>query len=286
MAPPLNRTWFDQLIDDDGSGNTGTVWNKTQVDGLMDTIDASLAGLVPTSDANYARRDQANTFAAPNTFNSVTTYFTAAIPSLTLRDTNSAVDQKVFRIYVSAGRLIIDHTNDAISGITSTPLIINADGTIYLAHGALQFPTTQIPRADPNTLDDYREVSFTPSFSSPGGQSGQIYTTQQGRAVKIGRQVAAQGRVTLSTRGTLSGSIRIGPLPFPNTTQTFASAAIGYFSNFAAPIMCVVGAMDPGSSQLALWYVPVGGTGTMLPVDQTLFTNAADVVFAVTYLTD
>src|SRR6188768_3010852 len=46
MANPLDRTWYNTLVDDDGSGTTGTVWNKTQVDGLLDTVDASLAPLV------------------------------------------------------------------------------------------------------------------------------------------------------------------------------------------------------------------------------------------------
>src|SRR5262245_3504899 len=50
MAGPLDRSWYDELIDDDGSGDVGTVWNRFQVDGFMDTIDASLLGLVDTSD--------------------------------------------------------------------------------------------------------------------------------------------------------------------------------------------------------------------------------------------
>jgi len=38
---PIDRTWFNTLVDDDGSGQTGTIWNKFQVDGLLDSIDAS-----------------------------------------------------------------------------------------------------------------------------------------------------------------------------------------------------------------------------------------------------
>ena len=43
----LNRAWFNALIDDDGSNAVGTVWNKTQILGLMDTIDAELLRLDP-----------------------------------------------------------------------------------------------------------------------------------------------------------------------------------------------------------------------------------------------
>jgi hypothetical protein len=48
MAGPLDRTWFNALVDDDGSGTTGTIWEKSQVDGLMDAVDAALA-TVPTA---------------------------------------------------------------------------------------------------------------------------------------------------------------------------------------------------------------------------------------------
>jgi hypothetical protein len=39
----LDRTWYNTLVDDDGSGMTGSVWDKADVDSLMDAIDAELA---------------------------------------------------------------------------------------------------------------------------------------------------------------------------------------------------------------------------------------------------
>src|SRR5262245_11032716 len=51
---PLDRTWFNGLIDDDGSGTTGTVWNKTEIDHLMDDIDAALAPLEDGSGSAHA----------------------------------------------------------------------------------------------------------------------------------------------------------------------------------------------------------------------------------------
>lgn len=35
----LNRAWFNALVDDNGTNTVGTVWNKTQIDGLLNTID-------------------------------------------------------------------------------------------------------------------------------------------------------------------------------------------------------------------------------------------------------
>jgi hypothetical protein len=39
----LDRTWYNSLVDDDGSGLTGSVWDKADVDALMDAVDAELA---------------------------------------------------------------------------------------------------------------------------------------------------------------------------------------------------------------------------------------------------
>src|SRR4029453_3804134 len=36
----LDRTWWNNLIDDDGSGTTGTVWNKYTISGELNMIDA------------------------------------------------------------------------------------------------------------------------------------------------------------------------------------------------------------------------------------------------------
>jgi hypothetical protein len=39
---PLDRTWYNTLVDDDGSGLTGSIWDKEDVNQLMNSIDASL----------------------------------------------------------------------------------------------------------------------------------------------------------------------------------------------------------------------------------------------------
>jgi hypothetical protein len=45
----LDRTWFNTLVDDDGSGLTGSVWDKADVDSLMDAVDAEIARIQPES---------------------------------------------------------------------------------------------------------------------------------------------------------------------------------------------------------------------------------------------
>ena len=38
----LDRTWYNTLVDDDGSNTVGSVWDKADVDALMDAVDAEL----------------------------------------------------------------------------------------------------------------------------------------------------------------------------------------------------------------------------------------------------
>jgi len=43
----LDRTWYNTLVDDSGDGISGSVWDKADVDALMDAIDAELVRLGP-----------------------------------------------------------------------------------------------------------------------------------------------------------------------------------------------------------------------------------------------
>jgi hypothetical protein len=55
----LDRTWYNALVDDNGSNQVGTIWNKTQVDYLLDSVDAEFARTLglwvarPFNAANY-----------------------------------------------------------------------------------------------------------------------------------------------------------------------------------------------------------------------------------------
>ena len=54
---PINRAPFNALIDDDGSGTIGTVWNKAAIQGVvLDPIDAYVGGTlidVPFNPADF-----------------------------------------------------------------------------------------------------------------------------------------------------------------------------------------------------------------------------------------
>lgn len=43
----IDRTWWNNLVDDDGSGTKGTVWNKAAIKGLLDAIDGLVGPATP-----------------------------------------------------------------------------------------------------------------------------------------------------------------------------------------------------------------------------------------------
>jgi hypothetical protein len=76
-----------------------------------------------------------------------------------------------------------------------------------------------------NTLDDYEEGTFTPTFTSSGTAPSLTYTTQGGTYVKVGNLVTIWIKLRINTISSAgSGNLRVGGLPF---TVTDACAETG-----------------------------------------------------------
>lgn len=96
--------------------------------------------------------------------------------------------------------------------------------------GQVVFPGTQNASAGANTLDDYEEGVWTPVIGGSGGTSGQTYSLQDGKYVKVGQLVVATFDADLSAKGTITTNVQIQGLPFASMAQTGALwyAAIGF----------------------------------------------------------
>ena len=92
-----------------------------------------------------------------------------------------------------------------------------------LTGGGLKFPPTQIPNADPNTLDDYEEGTWTPVISNTGFTY--TYSNQTGTYTKVGRTVTLNWRVAVTARsGSASGGLPIVAIPFTPSSSFTGSA--------------------------------------------------------------
>ena len=194
---------------------------------------------------------------------------------------------------VNGGVLYLDVDNLALqrldgAGSTNVLVLDLATGkltvaTAVLTGGQLQFPATAVPSTDLNTLDDYREVPFTPALTGASGGSGQIYTTQQGLLVKKGRDCTFSGQVTTSAIGTLSGSVRITGLPVACHTSLNGAVVFGYFT-IGVAVTWLTGLVRAGQSYIELFYLPSGGAASVSAVTQSQLANFTDLNFVGAYM--
>ena len=284
MANPLNRTWYNTLVDDDGSGTTGTVWNKTQVDGLLDSVDASLASLVDKAGAAAAlqipRFTDTDTLAATGelTFNPATGALVVFHPvaGLQVQGTTTVmyvgVDEANARVVLHMG--------------TSPHLVwFRSSGVIEFPNGRLKFPATQVASADPNTFDDYREVPWTPIITGSGGASGQGYEVLSGHATKSGNLMVCTGRIKLNVLGTITGAVQIGNFPVAAKAGHPGLGTV-MFSGLAATLVGIVFVIPPGATKGDLLYMtPTGGTGYGY-LAQGHLAVGTDLTFTISYQTE
>ena len=171
---------------------------------------------------------------------------------------------------VATSNLSVGGTSVATGTATATSAIVNA----------VQFPSTQVPSANVNTLDDYKEGTWTPTVSFGGASVGITYDTTNtaGQYVKIGRNVFAWGRVVLTSKGSSTGGATVS-LPITSSSSTpLPTVAIGYYYQF--------------SVSLTGGYV-VLGTASFSPVysgsnntTNAQFTNSSDFLFSTFYIAD
>ena len=113
------------------------------------------------------------------------------------------------------------------------------DGSIDTAHVAdsqittakigtltqIVFNATQSASANANTLDDYEEGTFTGGFQFGGSATGIEYNRQVGIYTKIGDLVFVQGYISLTSKGSQTGTAQLTGLPFTSSSATNASSA-------------------------------------------------------------
>jgi hypothetical protein len=157
----------------------------------------------------------------------------------------------------------------SIQSATGTPgITFAANGQVTLANtplqltgGQLQFPATQIPSGDANTLDDYEEGTWTPTLVFSGGAGTLSYATRTGYYTKIGRVVYISMNLIFS-KGTASGTMdNISGLPFSSGEAFGSGALIDNMSGLVgAPVWITQG---------SLVYIYMTNTGALQAVNAT-----------------
>jgi hypothetical protein len=294
MANPLDRTWYNTLVDDNGSGTTGTIWNKAAVDALMDTVDAALAPVLANPSSVDFTIDK-NMPAIVEHYTGSTTKARILMPvpdMVTLSENMSYPGGNWVRDDPAKTGMFMNMSSGgcSIGTIDAQPprsfLGVYSDGRVMLEAGArLVFPVTQVPSTDPTSLDDYREGNFTPYWSGNGGQSGQVYQIQEGTYTKIGRLVRCFGRLYLTTVGTISGStVGIAGLPFPASANMY-TPGVGFITSgaFGSSFSQITGTVVAGGTVCNLQYIPAAGASAWSALPPSFIVAGNDASFTIEY---
>lgn len=168
-----------------------------------------------------------------------------------------------------------------ITGALTPAALVDISGA---GAGQLKFPATQNSSSNANTLDDYEEGSWTPAIGGTTSETGQTYTYQVGRYVKVGKLVTAQGRIQLLNKGTITGNVVIKGLPFTsdNVTNMLYAVQVGYWASMTSGVVAIGGFLSANSSQIGLACATGAATFLASMVSGDLANNT-DLVFSITY---
>lgn len=147
--------------------------------------------------------------------------------------------------------------------------------------GQIKFPSTQNASSNANTLDDYEEGTWTPVLKFGAGTTGITYSVQNGYYRKIGGFVSCRAFISLTSKGSSTGTATLTGLPFTSINQTNGTApASTWFQNITYT----------GSLYA---YVPQNDTviniqqmteaGTLTNKDDTSFSNTSGIMINLNY---
>ena len=163
------------------------------------------------------------------------------------------------QVAISTGgteRARIDSSGRLLVGTTTA----NTSGAKLQTVDGITFPATQVASADPNTLDDYEEGTFTPTVIGTSTAGTATYAIQNARYTKTGRAVFIEMLLNWSA-GTGTGNLRVSGLPFTSgSAVTTPSLALSFCSDIAMTASHVLTArIADNSTQIDFLSYPSGG---------------------------
>jgi hypothetical protein len=160
--------------------------------------------------------------------------------------------------------------------------IAQGSGLVSLPIGQLAFPATQNPSGDPNTLDDYEEGGWTPVIAFGGASTGVTYgAATLGRYTKVGRTVFISCVVTLTSKGSSTGSATLTGLPFTSINDSIAgSCNVGYAGAFSSITGALLGLIQPNTSRVSLYH---SNNGSATALTNSNFQNTSSFYLSGAY---
>jgi hypothetical protein len=177
------------------------------------------------------------------------------------------------------GRLVFSTTADGANSGTEQ-MRITSDRYVRLASGTggIQFGGDTDAA---NALDDYEEGSWTPSMTFGGGSTG-LTGSFTGTYTKIGRLVMAQFQLTLTNKGSSTGSLAVTGLPFTIGTNYHNVSGFSYMHRLN--MGQTGGQIFIGATGTTMWMRRAGYSNTdAVILDDGDFTNITNLWGGIVY---
>jgi hypothetical protein len=157
---------------------------------------------------------------------------------------------------------------------------VRPNARVVLESGQMTWPATANPSTDANTLDDYREGSWVPTLMFNGASVGVTYTQRNGRYLRIGNTVIWWCYLNISSKGTSTGQVAIGGLPFAATVAGTSGhpGTVSYNSGLISITIPPVTMVQGGFAAAPLWTSLGGGS-----ITDANFSTASQLYMGGTY---
>jgi hypothetical protein len=144
----------------------------------------------------------------------------------------------------------------------------------------IQFPATAVPSANANTLDDYEEGTFTPTWSTGTA----TYTIQVGKYTKIGNVVYFMLNIASSSVTSMT-LVNINGLPFTsvNLASSFATCTTFPINGFEQLGSAGIAAqISLNSTEITLYIVSQSSGANYNGLDNTEVNEGSTLEIAIT----
>jgi hypothetical protein len=178
-------------------------------------------------------------------------------------------------IAASLGYTPLNKAGDTVTGTLTVNNLILGTGT---SQGRIQFPSNSFPSADPYTLDDYQEGDWFPILEINNATTGIVQAgTTYGTFTKMGNRVFCTGRIVLTNKGSLTGTVKISGIPFAVANEHIAQVAVINGSSVGSTL----GRLSNNSGLISLVTQPT--SGAFVDVTNTNITNTTELFFNFMY---
>jgi len=132
-------------------------------------------------------------------------------------------------------------------------------------------------------LDDYEEGTWTPSVAFGGGSAGITYSSNLGYYTKVGNIVTVSAYISLSNKGTSTGSATLTGLPYSSASNAAAYAAVSLWFDAISYSGVIDGYCATGTTTIDLGQCAESGVSSA--ISNSNFVNNSRIMLGLTYRT-